>query len=275
MAAQPRRIVLSYPQTPKRTGLPRDLLKWLQSLDLTFFPLIFRRDLSNGYIIAEIFFWYYPEDIQMHSFRNGNSLPIKLGNWAVLERFFRKRKLNFSKEMIDGTIHCKPGAAEALLQSIYITLTSRGIQVIRDEKVDLTDTAYQKMLPMVARPTATKAVKNNIRITEIMSQQDILTNQQKIQTIIDRHLQHRHEERIEDPKRFNRMPTLGELAARLPPSPSTIENMYNLLKQKRSKSSSSSSSLSEVTSKESVHFKEIQVKQAPRSDMSTDPVSEG
>ncbi|XP_029434469.1 spermatogenesis-associated protein 4 isoform X3 [Rhinatrema bivittatum] len=135
----------------------------------------------------------------MHSFRNGNSLPIKLGNWAVLERFFRKRKLNFSKEMIDGTIHCKPGAAEALLQSIYITLTSRGIQVIRDEKVDLTDTAYQKMLPMVARPTATKAVKNNIRITEIMSQQDILTNQQKIQTIIDRHLQHRHEERIEDP----------------------------------------------------------------------------
>nr|XP_033798697.1 spermatogenesis-associated protein 4 isoform X2 [Geotrypetes seraphini] len=230
--------------------------------------IVLVRDFSNGYIIAEIFYWYFPDDIEMHEFKTGNSIATKLSNWALLERFFIKRHLNLAKELIHGTIHRKPGAAEALIQNIYVILTSRKIKCIKDEKIDLTDTSYQKMLPMVARSTATKAVKNNIRITEIIAEPDTVFNQQKVQTILNRHLQHRYEERLENPKRFDIKPTLGELAVRIFPSINAMENMAKLLKDKRSKISLSSSS--SETSKETVPFQEIQVKQATRSDMSAD-----
>jgi len=33
-----------------------------------------------------MFSWYYPKEIEMHSFTNGMSLSTKLGNWSQLER---------------------------------------------------------------------------------------------------------------------------------------------------------------------------------------------
>ena len=40
-------------------------------------------------------------------------------------QFFAKEKLPVSQEFIEGTIHCKPGAAKALLEQAYSLLTKK------------------------------------------------------------------------------------------------------------------------------------------------------
>ncbi|XP_026136715.1 spermatogenesis-associated protein 4 [Carassius auratus] len=208
---------MAYSQPPKKAGLPREVLKWLQSLDLSFFPKNVRRDLSNGYLVAEIFSWYFPRDFHMHSYDNGASLATKQSNWSQIERFFEKQNISLLKEVIDGTIHCKPGAAELLVQDIYTFLTNRRIQTIQRVEQDFTDKAYQDQLPMVARATASVAIKSNLSLSEVIAEPNIITNQRKVLAIIHRQIEQRKEERTQDPKRFNVKPTLGEQAVRLPP----------------------------------------------------------
>nr|XP_056711640.1 spermatogenesis-associated protein 4 [Euleptes europaea] len=244
----------------RRTGLPRVVLRWLQSLDLTVSPRPFRRDFSNGYLIAEIFSWYYPEDIKMHSFQNGTSLAIKLSNWSQLGKFFAKRNLKPIRELIDGTIHCKPGAAEIFVQDIYTMLTNRRIKHIQDEEIDFSDRLYQNKLPMVARSTASRAIKTNITLSEIMVEPNVNKNRQKVNAVINLHLQRRHLEREQYPERFNIKPTLGARAIRRPSAVS--DSMINLQRDKSMLISSVGST--EIRGKTGVHFKTIQVKQAER-----------
>lgn len=45
---------------------------------------------------------------------------------------------------------------------------------------DFTDRGYQSKLPMHARSTATQAVKNNLRITEIQADCSLILNAQKV-----------------------------------------------------------------------------------------------
>ncbi|XP_016150623.1 spermatogenesis-associated protein 4 [Sinocyclocheilus grahami] len=208
---------MAYSQSPKKAGLPREVLKWLQSLELSFFPKNVRRDLSNGYLVAEIFSWYFPRDFHMHSYDNGASLAAKQSNWSQIERFFEKQNISLMKEVIDGTIHCKPGAAELLVQEIYTFLTNRRIQTIQKVEQGFTDKAYQDQLPMVARATASVAIKSNLSLSEVIAEPNIISNQRKVLAIMHRHIEQRKEERTQDPKRFNVKPTLGEQAVRLPP----------------------------------------------------------
>ncbi|XP_013910740.1 PREDICTED: spermatogenesis-associated protein 4 [Thamnophis sirtalis] len=251
---------MSYSTCPGRTGLPLIVLRWLQSLDLTFSPRNFRRDFSNGYLIAEIFSRYFPEDIHMHSFVNGTSLSIKLSNWAMLEKFFTKRNLKPVRELIDGTIHCKPGAAEIFVQDIYTMLTNSRIKHIQDEQIDFTDRMYQDNLPLVARSTASRAIKNNIGLTEIMAEPDIYKNEQKINAILDIHRQRRLIEREQHPSRFGIKPTPRQLAI---DHSSILVRSFGTTRLPKEKSIPALNNVpsTKIRGKTDVHFKTIQVKQ--------------
>ncbi|XP_078494778.1 spermatogenesis associated 4 isoform X1 [Ciona intestinalis] len=258
---------------PRKCGVPREVLKWIQSLDLTYPIKNTRRDLANGFLVAEIFSWYFPKDIQMHSYDNGTSLPTKLGNWSQLERFFTKKKLDIPKEMIDGTIHCKRGAAELLVQTIYSLLTNRLVRTLTSEQeVDFTDRKYQVHLPMHARSTASHAIKNNLKITECMTEPNIITNKQKAHAIINRHLEHRNLDRMEDPTRFNIRPTIGEMAVRL--APLQGDETTNEVWSSEHKKDSPFSAAGREQKTSSVQFREIQVQQMNKSSqMSVKPGS--
>ncbi|XP_029296914.1 spermatogenesis-associated protein 4 isoform X2 [Cottoperca gobio] len=202
---------MSYTQFYKKTGLPREVVKWLQSLDLSFYPKNVRRDFSNGFLVAEILCRYYPQHFPVRSYDKGTSLSAKQRNWSQIES---KQNLHLMKEVIDGSIHCKPGAAELMVQEVYTLLTNRSIRDVQGPEPDFTDQDYQELLPALARSTASKAIKNNLRMSEVMAEPDITTNQRKTEAILQRHLEHKGAERVSDPGRFKVRPHLVRLAAK-------------------------------------------------------------
>ncbi|KAK3536150.1 hypothetical protein QTP70_031317 [Hemibagrus guttatus] len=171
---------MDYSPPKKRSGLPREVWKWLQSLELAVSPRNIRRDFCNGCLVAEIFSWYFPEDFSLHSYHNGVSLGTKQSNWTQIEKVLVKRRISLMKE----------------------------IQSVQEEAWDFSDQNYQEQLPMVARATASKAIKNNLRLSEELAENNISTTQRKIHNIIHRHVELRREERIQNP------PELREIIVR-------------------------------------------------------------
>jgi len=109
--------------------LPREVLKWVQSLDLSYSVRNSKRDFANGFLVAEIFSRYFPQEISMHTFENGTKMAVRNDNWEQLFRFFKKRNLPFGKADFDPVINVAPGAATALLVKCYTLLTRRTIPV--------------------------------------------------------------------------------------------------------------------------------------------------
>lgn len=76
------------------------------------------------------------------------------------------------------------------------------IQSIQRVEQSFTDKAYQEQLPMVARATASVAIKNNLCLSEVIAEPNIMANQRKVQAIIHRHIEQRKEERNQDPSKL-------------------------------------------------------------------------
>ncbi|XP_065803698.1 spermatogenesis-associated protein 4 [Muntiacus reevesi] len=206
---KPRKCLV-YPHPPKSSRLSPSVLRWLQGLDLTFFPRNISRDFSNGFLIAEIFTTYYPWDLKLSSFENGTSLKVKLDNWAQLEKFLARKKLKLPKELIHGTIHCKAGVPEILIQEVYTLLTHREIKSIQDDLVNFTDYSYQMQLPLVPRSTASKSIKDNIRLSEVIGNPNKLNNELKVEFLFLLQMLQRKLSRKLNPKWFAVKPTVGE-----------------------------------------------------------------
>ena len=107
--------------------LPREIIKWIQSLDLSYSYKDSKRDLNNGFLIAEIFMRYNPHKISMHSFDNSMNPIKKSNNWYLIGQFFRKHNIPFKP---DDYSRIKDGDFEQLVTfmiKIYSYLTNRSV----------------------------------------------------------------------------------------------------------------------------------------------------
>ncbi|XP_076467771.1 spermatogenesis-associated protein 4-like [Babylonia areolata] len=197
------------------SGLPREVVKWIQSLELRWKMTVPKWDLDNGYLVAEILSKYFPGEIRMYSLIVCTSLKEKVENWYYIKKFNQSKQLGIPEEMIDGTIHCKEGAASQLLEFLYKMLTNRMVKKVPPKiEPDYTDYSYQIKLPMHARSTASTAVKNNLRLSEILYDESGTTIAAKSEKIISAHFKLSQQERREDPDRFGIKPTLAERCVR-------------------------------------------------------------
>ena len=115
--------ILNPNSTP--AGLPREVLKWLQSLDLTYSIKNVRRAFNNGFLVAEIFQRYFPSELQLHSYDNAENYAKKKDNWEQLQLFFSKRKIPIQINNIDALILNQQDTTLEFIKQVYTLLTSR------------------------------------------------------------------------------------------------------------------------------------------------------
>mmetsp|Transcript_18671 Transcript_18671/g.22365 ORF Transcript_18671/g.22365 Transcript_18671/m.22365 type:complete len:194 (+) Transcript_18671:58-639(+) len=144
---------------PPAPTLNREVLRWLQSLDLSHSVRNIRRDASNGFLVAEICSRYFPSDIQMHAFDNGSSSAVKADNWTQLRKFFDRRRLQVPQPLIDGTIKGAHGSANELMEALFQLFTRKSIQQMPAmPEDDLLATQVEYRQPATNRQPATTGV---------------------------------------------------------------------------------------------------------------------
>jgi hypothetical protein len=166
-------------------SLSRELIRWLQSLDLSVQVKNPRRDLANGFVVAEIFSCYYPSDVEMYAYENATSMPRKQANWELLFKFFRRSDVPITRQMIDDTLHTRtPEAAVQLLKAAYTFLTNKTPTKAKTGQAPAAAATAPSQegasvaVPAFAKPTASTLLKE-------MGEQDL--KGAKVMALIEEH----------------------------------------------------------------------------------------
>ncbi|KEG12426.1 Spermatogenesis-associated protein 4 [Trypanosoma grayi] len=107
--------------------MQREVIKWLQSLDLTYQVRHPQQDLSNGFTLAEIAS-RYDRRVAMHSYVPGCSTECKRRNWKMLLRDLKRIECEtVTAEMAEATVQGKPGVASAVLDILYEFFYGRAV----------------------------------------------------------------------------------------------------------------------------------------------------
>ncbi|KAJ3286870.1 spermatogenesis-associated protein 4 [Rhizoclosmatium sp. JEL0117] len=101
------------------TSLTRDVLKWVQGLDLTYSIKNTKRDLANGFLLAEILSKYHPLEFQMHSYDTGMGPAAKRNNWEQLQKACGKVGIILTRELVEDVMRSKAEAGAIALSLVH------------------------------------------------------------------------------------------------------------------------------------------------------------
>eukprot|EP01035_Chromulina_nebulosa_P017126 gene17126-22640_t len=184
--------------TSEVVNLPREVLRWIQSLDLAYSVKNVKRDFANGFLVAEIFSRYYAKDISMHSYDNGNSGKTKKDNWNQIMKVFKK--VGIHDLLTDDIAHhiatMEDGAAVEFLTKSYELLTQRKVQLLVKKPTVGKVAGYQKDI------TLTK-VRKAIQSNDIRDDNDENRALKIISNVVNEHEKSLQHERLVDPDRFS------------------------------------------------------------------------
>ncbi|CAK9071737.1 Spermatogenesis-associated protein 4 (Testis and spermatogenesis cell-related protein 2) (Testis spermatocyte apoptosis-related gene 2 protein) [Durusdinium trenchii] len=161
-------------------ALPREVLRWLQGLDLSYSVRHVKRDFSNGFLFAEVFSRYYESDVNVHGFSNGTGSSAKNDNWFQLRRLCDKWGVDCSPERVNNIIHCKDGAAVEFIEELFTLLTERKIQKPQGKRRDF-------KVPAFARDTASNLIKKKLKEPDMINVQDSKAREYSIIKALDGH----------------------------------------------------------------------------------------
>ncbi|MBZ3885148.1 Spermatogenesis-associated protein 4 [Sciurus carolinensis] len=100
------------------------------------------------------------------------------------------------------------------LQGLNLSFFPRNIlriKSIQEDFVNFTDYGYQMNLPLVPRSTASRSIKDNIRLSELKSNPNLLNNELKVEFLFLLHMLQRKLSRKLNPTWFDVKPTVGEI----------------------------------------------------------------
>lgn len=183
---------------PANSNLPREVLKWIQSLDLAYSVKNVRRDFSNGFLVAEIVSRYFSSEISMHSFDNGDAAMKKKDNWAQLLKLFRKLGLpHLITETEANLVAClEDGAAVKFLSKLYEELTQRRLQIVT-KKPD------PNRVPGYAKSMALNKMRKAFDINNIGENSSQLDKDRVAEIVVTEHEQGLQADRRENPERYS------------------------------------------------------------------------
>ncbi|DAZ98709.1 TPA: hypothetical protein N0F65_006741 [Lagenidium giganteum] len=202
--------------------LNRELLRWIQSLDLAYSIKNVKRDFANGFLVAEIMSRYYDKDISMHSYDNGIGLKVKKDNWDQLVKLFNRLpdlEPLTSKAELDAVIHCQNGAAVAFITKLYQCLTKRTIQPTvmpaalassgasgntNNSATSVKGRDSNEEIPPYAKTTGATLIREKMRNPEIAETSDETEVNRKVSLIQAQHEEHLQLDRlmIDTPDRY-------------------------------------------------------------------------
>lgn len=175
-------------------SLTRDVLRWMQSLDLSYSVKNVKRDFANGFLIAEIFSRYYKQDVQMHSYDNGSSIEKRNNNWNQLKKFFKKKNFPITDDLITSVIYCQDGQSAVLVKLVYEILTKKKVKEPERYKDDYA--------PPFSRPTANSLVQKRMQDPDMRARDDRSYQHGEAQRVVDNHNETLRQERTLEPQRF-------------------------------------------------------------------------
>ena len=160
--------------------IPREIIKWLDSLDLAYQVRNVRRDLANGFIIAEILSRYYPKEISTYSFDNGLKKDKRKDNWEQITKLLVKKDYAIQESDYEPIYNQAPDAANKFLCAIYEFLTKKKLKL--DKKPVVAPAAET---PGYAKFTAAQLAKDR-ELVRIVDQEE---QKKKISSTIEQHNQ--------------------------------------------------------------------------------------